>query len=76
MTFEIFKEFIEEIGDNPSILFRAWARGEEGVIFLTFCHFCYEKQKDTILNNWRGYKVDKIQGVYIKGMSKLCPEHS
>ena len=84
MNFEIFNSFVERIGDDPSILFKAWIAGEKGVIFLTFCHFgfvrrrkpfCYDTKKDTYPDIWCGYQVDKIKGIYTKGMSQLCPEH-
>lgn len=75
MNEEIYRSFLAHLENDPSVLFTAWTNGENGVIFLTFCHFCYDTKKDTFPNEWLGYKVDKIKGIYTKGRSTLCPEH-
>lgn len=75
MNFELFGQFIEEHGSNPSLIFKAWSGGDNPVIFVTFCHFCYDSKKNTIPDYWRGIRVDKIKGIWNKGMSVTCKEH-
>lgn len=75
MSKEILDSLIESIGDVSFLTFKAW-EGEEKLIFLTFCHFCYDHKQYLVPDVWDGYKVIKIKGIYIKGMSKFCWEHN